>query len=204
MAALLPLDLVASARAARMPAAWPAAPPSPWVWALSSMSPWLWPSGQGRRDGFRRRHLPDRRLGHAGAVPPAAAALGAGEPGEGVDRRTRVGVGIEALPGGAADAAPLADQQGAAEQVRPDRDPVEPCLVRAGRSRVRLAWSGNSGSCNGSAIGVSGGWAGFAGKCIRCRRVASAPLAAGRKKCRFSNGAGSYVADRYDTLWAIV
>ena len=37
---------------------------------------------------------------------------------------------IETLPGGTADPAPLADQQqGAAEQVRPNRNPVEPGLL---------------------------------------------------------------------------
>ena len=67
--------------------------------------------------------------GHAGLVPVAAAALGAGEPGEGVDGGAGVGVRIEADAALGADAAPLAGQQRAAEQVGPDRHAVEAPLV---------------------------------------------------------------------------
>ena len=108
---------------------WPlgrAAPSSPRAWAPSSMSPGLWPSGaeaQGTGSAVTAGRLVCL------AVPVAAAALGADQPGEGVDRSTGVGVGIEAQPGGAADAAPLAGKPGAAEQIRPDRDAVEAGLV---------------------------------------------------------------------------
>ena len=62
----------------------------------------------------------------------AAAALGAGELGEGVDGGAGVGVGIEADAALGADAAPLAGQQRAAEQVGPDRHAVEPPFVAVG------------------------------------------------------------------------
>ena len=62
----------------------------------------------------------------------AAAALGAGELGEGVDGGAGVGVGIEADAALGADAAPLAGEQRAAEQVGPDRQAVEAPFVALG------------------------------------------------------------------------
>lgn len=47
--------------------------------------------------------------------------------------------------------APLAGESAETEPVRPDRDAVEPGAWQA-RRRARLAWCGNSGTCNGSAI----------------------------------------------------
>ena len=76
-----------------------------------------------------------------GAVPVAAAALGADEPGEGVDGRTRVRMGIEAQPGGGAEAAPLAGEQSVAEQVRPYLQAVKPAFV-ARRGSVGLIGPG--------------------------------------------------------------
>jgi hypothetical protein len=52
-----------------------------------------------------------------GAVLVAAAAPGPENVGKGVDRSTRIGVRVEPAAAFSADAAPLADQQCAAEQV---------------------------------------------------------------------------------------
>jgi hypothetical protein len=63
----------------------------------------------------------------------AAAALNAQQLGQGVQRRLRIGVGIEPAAAPGADAAPVADQQRPAEQVGPDLEAVEPpfVLIRA-------------------------------------------------------------------------
>ena len=45
----------------------------------------------------------------------AAAALGAEEAGKGVDRGARIGMGVEAATAWGAKAAPMADEEGAAE-----------------------------------------------------------------------------------------
>ena len=46
------------------------------------------------------------------------------DPGQCVDGGARIGMGIKAPPPMGADAAPVADQQGAAEQVGLDRQPI--------------------------------------------------------------------------------
>jgi hypothetical protein len=45
----------------------------------------------------------------------AAAALGAEKAGKGVDRGARIGMGVEAATPWGAEAAPMADEEGAAE-----------------------------------------------------------------------------------------
>ena len=45
----------------------------------------------------------------------AAAALGAKEAGKGIDRSARIGMGVEAATAWGAKAAPMADEEGAAE-----------------------------------------------------------------------------------------
>jgi hypothetical protein len=50
--------------------------------------------------------------------------LGPEDLAEGVDRRTGIGMWIEPARAFGADAAPLADQEGAAEQIGPDLHPV--------------------------------------------------------------------------------
>jgi len=62
-------------------------------------------------------------------VPVAAAALGAGKLGEGVDGGAGVRVRVEADAALGADAAPLVGEQRAAEQVGPDRQAVEAPFV---------------------------------------------------------------------------
>ena len=66
------------------------------------------------------------------AVLVAAAAFAAGEPGEGVEGGAGVGVRVEADAALGADAAPVAGEQGAAEQVGPDGEAVEAPLVALG------------------------------------------------------------------------
>ena len=65
-------------------------------------------------------------------IPVAATALGVGKPGECIDGGTGVRVGIEADPALGADAAPLAGQERAAEQVGPDCQAVVAPLVALG------------------------------------------------------------------------
>jgi len=67
-----------------------------------------------------------------GPIPVAAAALGVGKPGECVDSGAGVRVRIEADSALGADAAPLAGEQGAAEQVEPDGDGIVAPLVALG------------------------------------------------------------------------
>ena len=70
--------------------------------------------------------------GSCGAILVAATAFLAGKGCDGIDRRTGVGVGIEAVAALGADAAPLAQQQSAAEQVGPDLHAVVAELVTLG------------------------------------------------------------------------
>jgi hypothetical protein len=76
-----------------------------------------------------------------------------GEPGERVDRGAGVRVGIEADVALGADAAPLAGEERAAEQVGPDCQAVVAPFVAFGTDASRAAWSGNSRSWIGAAIG---------------------------------------------------
>ena len=71
-----------------------------------------------------------------GAVLVAAAALGLEDVGKGVDRRTGIGVRVEPAASLGADAAPLANQQRAAEQVEPDLHAAVTPFVQAGRIRT--------------------------------------------------------------------
>jgi hypothetical protein len=68
-----------------------------------------------------------------GTVLVAAAALGAENVGQGIDRRTWIGVRVEPAASFGADAASLADQERAAEQVGPDLHPVVAPLRFAAR-----------------------------------------------------------------------
>ncbi len=54
-----------------------------------------------------------------------------------------------------ADATPVAGEQGAAEQVRPDGEAIEPPLVPFGPGAGERRLVGNSGSWNGSVIGLA-------------------------------------------------
>jgi hypothetical protein len=71
-----------------------------------------------------------------GPIPVAAATLGVGEPGECVDSGAGVRVGIEADAALGADAAPLAGEQGAAEQVGPDRHAIAEHLPQSGQKAL--------------------------------------------------------------------
>jgi hypothetical protein len=62
----------------------------------------------------------------------AAAAFGAEDGGESVEGGAGVGMGIEPAAAFGADAAPLAHEKGAAEEVRPDLHAVEAPLVTVG------------------------------------------------------------------------
>ena len=74
--------------------------------------------GKGASVGKGRALLP--AAGSCGAILVAATAFLAGKGCEGFNRRAGAGMGIEAVAALGADAAPLAHQQGAAEQVGPD------------------------------------------------------------------------------------
>ena len=87
--------------------------------AAPSPLPFLAP-GQGRGRGSR------------GAVLVAAAAFLAGKVGEGVEGGAGIGVGVEAAAACGADAAPLAHEEGAAEQVGPDFQAVVAPFVAFG------------------------------------------------------------------------
>ena len=63
--------------------------------------------------------------GSCGAILVAATAFLAGKGCEGFNRRAGAGMGIEAVAALGADAAPLAQQQSAAEQVGPDLHAAE-------------------------------------------------------------------------------
>jgi hypothetical protein len=76
----------------------------------------------------------------------AAAALGAGEPGQRVDRGGGVRMRIEADAAPRDDAAPLAGEQRAAKEVGPDFQAIERHSFRSGRMRVSAAWSGKRGA----------------------------------------------------------
>src|SRR4051794_17182006 len=66
-----------------------------------------------------------RQLWSCGAVPIAALAFPLDQAGEGVEGGTRIGMRIEPAAAFGTDATPLADQQGAAEQVGPDLHAIE-------------------------------------------------------------------------------
>ena len=74
--------------------------------------------------------LPSRRS--RGLVLVAAAALGAGEGYEGIAGGAGVGVGVEAAAALGTDAAPVAGEEGAAEQVGLDLQAVVAPLVLLG------------------------------------------------------------------------
>jgi hypothetical protein len=80
-----------------------------------------------------------------GAVLVAAAAFGLKDLCQGVDRRPRIGMRIKPPASLGADTTPLAQQQGATEQIGPDLQAVEApfIAVRADtdqRSRFREQW----------------------------------------------------------------
>ena len=65
-------------------------------------------------------------------VPIPAPPLAARKPGEGIERGARIRVGIKPHSSRCADASPVAGEQGAPEQIRPDLDPVEAPLIALG------------------------------------------------------------------------
>jgi len=66
------------------------------------------------------------------ALAIAAAALGTDAGGEGVDGGAGVGMLVKPMPARGADAAPSADEEGAAEQVGPDLEAVEAFFIAIG------------------------------------------------------------------------
>jgi hypothetical protein len=67
-----------------------------------------------------------------GAVPVTPAALPRRQAGEGIEGRPRIGMRLQPAASFGADATPLADQQGMAEQVGPDFQAVEAPLIAFG------------------------------------------------------------------------
>ncbi len=109
--------------------------------------------------------LPASAVWSRRAVLIAATAFCPGELGEGVQRRAGIRVGIEAAAARAADAAPVAQQEGAAEQVGPDLEAVEALGIEAGRAgglrRLGMIswkvyhrpWSGTRGKADQGCLG---------------------------------------------------
>ena len=87
-----------------------------------------------------------------GSIPVAAATLGVGEPSECVDRGTGVRVRIETDAALSANAAPLACQERAAEQVWPDCQAVVVSLVALAADADQRGLIGEQ-RWSGSAIG---------------------------------------------------
>ena len=77
-----------------------------------------------------------------------------GEAGERVEGGTGIGVGIEADAALCADAAPVAGEEGAAEQVGPDGDAVVAPLVALGPDAGQCGLVGEQGKLKWLAIGV--------------------------------------------------
>jgi hypothetical protein len=67
-----------------------------------------------------------------GAILVAAAAFGLGDPGKSIDGRPGIGVRIEPAATFGAEAAPLAGEQGATEQVGPDLEAIEAPFITVG------------------------------------------------------------------------
>ncbi len=114
-------------RAAPPPSFHRLAPADPWP-----TPPWRECEGSALAAVFLSGLVAAIACGSPRTVLIAAAAFGAEDGGESVESGAGVGMGIEPAAAFGANAAPLAHEQGAAEEVRPDLHAVEAPLVAVG------------------------------------------------------------------------
>ena len=133
--------------------------------------------------GQRPAFLPSACRWSPGPILVAAAPFGAEEGGEGVDGGAGVGIGVEAAAALGSDAAPLADEEGAAEEVGPDFHAVVAPFAVFGPDADERGGFGEQRELDGLGPAralVCGVWAWIRGKCIAGGVGVPAESAAGR------------------------
>ena len=132
------------------------------------------------RLGGTARAAPSRSMApwSCRAILIAATALGVDDLGEGVDGGARIGMGIEPAAAFGADAAPLADQQSAAEQVGPDLQAVEAPFVEFRPDADQRGGLGEQRQLDRARVArgeFCGVWATSHGKCITSGTIRVGP-----------------------------